>query len=504
MRRWLYGLAGAAWLTAGAALAQEAPHKPSPLETQAAEGMTQVLRDDCAAAAGTLKAVYDDPGFAQLEPRFRAAVLEGADLCEARLGHSQAAFALSRRAIQEPEATALAWSLHIDLALNLGRIDDGVTALTTLARRSPALLGDIKEQTVFSAYAYAESLPHADQRRMALLEALDHAGWKPKDPFNDAAGLKLERVRLLLAAHRDADAKAAAEGIVDPTTLIALRADDRFAAVAGPARAVDLVEATRKALVQALLAAGAHKDWLSGPYRIAQLQLRLGQDEAALKTVQAALDNYDDFGASAFADADPSLRRLQGLKAEILSRMGRLDAADGAFAEAAAEDAQGDEGFEEKLAYASYLIDTDRSPLALDLLKAVKTDGLTDNGKAYLAAMRACAYSVTGDRAAMQRELAIVTAPRTPDYGAVLNGLICAGDLDGAAKVYIERLNDPAKRTDALVALQRFKRPPTHGHEDKAWDDDFLKVISRPDVLAAVKANGGHVETIDLFDPGAI
>ena len=108
-------MAGAALLaTGGAALAQAPPHKPTPLEAKAAEGMTLVLRDACGEATGALKLVYDDPGFTQLDSHLRAAVLEGADLCEARLNHSQAAFDLSRRAIQEPDASSLAWSLHIE------------------------------------------------------------------------------------------------------------------------------------------------------------------------------------------------------------------------------------------------------------------------------------------------------------------------------------------------------------------------------------------------------
>jgi tetratricopeptide (TPR) repeat protein len=480
-----------------------APHKPSPLESRAADGVTQVMQDRCEAAAASLKSVYSDPGFAGLEPHMRAAILEGADICEARLGHLQAAYDLSRRAIQEPEASSIAWGLHIDLAMNLSRPGEAMSALIALARRSPAVLAEVKEGTILSVYAYAELLPNADARRLELLEALDKAAWAPKDPFEDLSGLKIDQIRLLLAAHREAEARTLAAGLTDPATRVALVVDDRFAPVAEAARSVDVNTATRRELVRVLLLANTHNDWLSGPYRIATLRLRIGDNDGALRVLQSAIDRYNDFGASAFTDADEAFGKVQGLKAETLARMGRLSEADGAFAEAAA-DAGIDQRFEEKLSYASYLIDTDRAQLAIDMLHDVRADPLTDTGRAYLAAMRLCAYSVLGDTAAVAEQMKIVKSPAAPDYGALINGLICAGDLDGAAKTYIERLADPAKRMDALLALQHYKRPPTHGKEDAAWEADYLKVQARPDVQAAVKAAGGHVEDIDIFDPGVI
>ncbi|HEX7760695.1 MAG TPA: hypothetical protein VF459_14405 [Caulobacteraceae bacterium] len=485
------------------AAAQTAPHKPTPLEARAAGGITAVMQDRCDEAAATLKSIYQDPQFAGLEAHMRAAILEGADICESRLGHMQAAYDLSRRAIQEPQATSVAWSLHIDLAMNLSRPGDAMSALVAVARRSPAILADIKQETILSAYAYAEILPNADARRLELLEALDKASWHSKDPFDDLSGLKIDQIRLLLAAHREAEARDIAGQITDPATRIAMLVDDRFAPVADAARTADVVTATRRELVRILLLANTHPDWLSGPYRIAALRLRIGDNEGALRILQDALDRYRDFGPSAFTDGEENIGKIQVLKAETLVRLGRLSEADGAFAEAAADSGQ-DQRFEEKLSYASYLIDTDRSALALDLLHDVKVEPLTDNGKAYLAAMRACAYSVIKDPAAVAAQMKVVNAPAALDYGALINGLICAGDLNGAAKAYIDRLADPAKRMDALLALQHYKRPATHGQEDKAWDEDYLKVQARPDVQAAVKAAGGHLETFDIFDPGTI
>lgn len=490
----------AAWADVGP---DSAPHHSSALETRAADGITQVMQDHCETAIATLRSVYGNAGFARMEPHMRAAVLEGADLCESRLGHTQAAYDLSRRAIQEPEASAIAWGLHIDLAVNLSHPGEALDALVALADRSPAILSQIKETTILSAYAYAEVLPDADAKRLALLEALDKASWKPKDPFDDLSGLKIDQVRLLLAAHRTDEARTLAGQITDPATRVAIAVDGRFAPVADTAKDLDVATGTRKELVRVLLLADANGDRLSGAYRVAALRLRIGDNEGALRILQTAIDRYNDFGAQTFTDADDYLGRVLGLKAETLARMGKLDEADGAFAEAAADNGQ-DGRFEEKLSYASYLIDTDRSQLAIDLLHDVQETPLTDTGKAYLAAMRLCAYSVLGDTASVQREMKIVKAPAAPDYGALLNGLICAGDQDGAAKAYIERLADPAKRMDALLALQHYRRAPPHGKEDAAWLADYLKVQARPDVQAAIKAAGGQVRDVDIFDPGAI
>ncbi len=497
----LSATAMAVWVPPAAA--QTTPHKATPLETRAAGGITAVMQDRCDQAATALKSVYQDPEFVRLEPHLRAAILEGADICESRLGHIQAAYDLSRRAIQEPEASSVAWGLHIDLAMNLSRPGDAMSALIAVAHRSPAILADMKEATILSVYAYAEILPNADTKRLEMLEALDKAAWHSKDPFDDLSGLKIDQIRLLLAAHREAEARDIAGQITDPAIRIALLIDDRFAPVAQAARATDAVTGTRRELIRVLLLADTHPDWLSGPYRIATLRLRIGDNQGALRILQAALDRYRDFGPSAFTDADDNIGKVQALKAETLVRLGRLGEADGAYAEAAADNGQ-DQRFEEKLSYASYLIDTDRSQLALELLHDVKLEPLTDSGKAYLAAMRACAYSVLKDPAAVAEQMKVVTAPSAPDYGAMINGLICAGDLNGAAKTYVERLADPAKRMDALLALQRYKRPPTHGQEDKAWDEDYLTVQSRPEVQAAVKAAGGHVEDFEIFDPGTI
>ena len=492
----------AAVLVASGALAQ--PRKPTALESEAASAVALVVQDSCAEAAARLKAVYEDPSFRQFEPPLRSAVLEGSEFCEARLGHLEAAYALSRRAIQEDGATALGWGLHVDLALSLSRTNDALSALTVLSKRSPAILGEVSERTIQTAYASAGLLPHADARRLELLEALDGAKWRPKDPFNESAVMQLDRIRLLLGAGRQTEASAVARGLTDPSALIAMRVDDRFGKVSTEARELDVIAQTRRALVKAVQLASRRPEWLSGPIRIAQLRLRLGENEAALKVLQDALDRRRDFGDSAFEDAADNLRVVQALKAETLFRLGRLNEADGAFAEAAADDADGSQGFDQRLAYASYLIDTDRAALALDLLKDVKTEPLNDNGKAYLAAMRACAYAVLKNRPAMARELAIVKAPTLPEYGALVNALVCAGDLQGAVRLYVERLKDPGRRAEALIALQRYRRVPNHGEEDKLWDDDFAKVKSDPAVLEAVKAAGGRIETYEIYDPGEV
>lgn len=472
-----------------------------PLEAQAALGALAAAQQRCDEAAPVLRRVNGDPAFGKLPAELRLMVLETSTACAWTAGQQDVAYDYSRRAVQEEAAVARTWMAHTALSLDLGRTADALEIVTTLGRTKPEFLKTFELQLLGSLYAMAETLPKPDDKRLAMLEALDKAGWANSDPFGEPDPFTIERVRLMLGAGRKDDARKAADRLTDPSSIVLLQVDGRYADVAGDARDADVVGAFKSRIGRLKLAQGRHPERLSGPVQLAAAHMALGQNEEALAVVDAALKRVDSMPSSAFADHADFHGRLLGIRAETLARLGRVKDADAAWKLAAETPFRGGTNFDGMFGRASFLIDVDRPQEALAALSGGDESVLSEHGKASLAAMRACAYAETKERAAYERELAIAKTPAAnPVYGMLMNALICGGDLDQAAAVTVRRLQEPTLRGEALLALQQVRWPRTIGDHDRRWNETYDRLRARPDVAAAVKAAGGTVRRYEVFD----
>jgi hypothetical protein len=88
---------------------------------------------------------------------------------------------------------------------------------------------------------------------------------------------------------------------------------------------------------------------------------------------------------------------------------------------------------------------------------------------------------------------------RTDLPQAYQKALLAVGDLDGAAKLMIQRLADPERRRDALLTVQNYAQPPLTpvAAAERARLDSL---ISRRDVQAAID-KVGRIETFSITSP---
>jgi hypothetical protein len=76
--------------------------------------------------------------------------------------------------------------------------------------------------------------------------------------------------------------------------------------------------------------------------------------------------------------------------------------------------------------------------------------------------------------------------------------LLDFGDVDGAAALFIQRLRDPKRRTEALWSAQSFLPTPSLP-ADEETGERWLAMLNRPDVTAAIEEVGRR-EKIPLYD----
>ena len=75
---------------------------------------------------------------------------------------------------------------------------------------------------------------------------------------------------------------------------------------------------------------------------------------------------------------------------------------------------------------------------------------------------------------------------------------LCANDLDAVAALYIEHLEDPLLRGDALMTLQTFKETPDRGVFGAKLQERFYRARDREDVQDAL-AKVGRVLDVPLY-----
>jgi hypothetical protein len=111
-------------------------------------------------------------------------------------------------------------------------------------------------------------------------------------------------------------------------------------------------------------------------------------------------------------------------------------------------------------------------------------------GELEMRMARGCAQSLAGNKAAAEADRAYIAAREKEHPEALTDLLMCLGDVDGAAAAFIRRLDDPARRLDALVQLSDYDPlPPAVPVNPLFAHLDSIR--QRPDVKAAIARAGG-------------
>jgi hypothetical protein len=103
---------------------------------------------------------------------------------------------------------------------------------------------------------------------------------------------------------------------------------------------------------------------------------------------------------------------------------------------------------------------------------------------------------VAKDKAATDHAMAYLRTHRADAIATWQDALLLDGDLDAAAALLIERLEKPAWRNDALVAMQHYAEI-TETPLERLTHDRWNTITARADVQTAMQ-KVGRVETFGI------
>jgi tetratricopeptide (TPR) repeat protein len=358
---------------------------------------------------------------------------------------------------------------------------------------------------VFRLTREVAQIPGGPDRRFALLEALYGANWKPHDALLSADRQWRELALLMLDRGQVNRAGAVAETVSAPYALIEMRADRRFdPLIDRDAPRYEAEEAAARRLDLLEEAAGRSPDRLQAYNAVAGVLIESRRTTEALKLLDEVLARASapNGGKPAFTDTGEELAWTMDYRARALAQLGRYDEAVTQLRAAAERPEYGEPNVSQSINLAGLLSALGRAREAQAVTDAVLVRQLSPYGRMQAEAVRACARAQLGDRAGVARSLAYLQSHEADAPPALQDALICAGDLSGAARLYVARLTDPERRTAALAELQDYAAPPSMTPLERELARRRLLVRSRAEVRAAI-ARVGRIEHYNLLQaPG--
>lgn len=338
-----------------------------------------------------------------------------------------------------------------------------LSAAERLADVAPERLRTVEIRTIFSLLRKLKTTDEGD-KRLAFLDALWAAEYQPPDPTVSLDGLRMTYARLLRDEHMTARAAALIREIENPVILADFFIDRRFDPVNNfrgmpaledlPAMVEAHVNASRQTTEDYPTLLGAQLNYVQA--------LRLaGEFEQAEATAAAlAKEMGDNAEASPYEDYDDWAPWLLNEWAYTLYDLGRNDEARAALARAAEKDENGGTNVSQLINLSSLLNSEGKFDAALAEIARLDYDATSPYGVMWAKTVVVCARAFQGRLSEAEEELAHVRANGDDNVSALQRALLCINDIDGAAALYIERLNDPDNRGDALNALQTTLQPP--------------------------------------------
>lgn len=393
------------------------------------------------------------------------------------------------------------WLTRVYLAGHEKQAKDAIDGIALLARQEPALLGEMDIDEVRAFYALTIGQTDAPALRFSLLESLYASKWKPSDPLEDPFWFWTDYATLLADKGLNTRAAMVAQRVSDPSEIVKMRVDRRFASVVqqDPGR-FDPMAAAKADLAKARAEVAAYPDRLRAVIHLARALLALNQSAEALAVLDAATAKAKapaKPGAEpAFKDIDDELSWTLNLRSIVLMRLGREEEGLAVLREGAAQKEDGELNTSQVLNLAGVYNDLGRPKEALETV--AKVGAMSEFGKAVRLQAEACAYAQLGDDKAMRTRIEDLRKLTVFNPGALETALLCANDLDAVAKIWLERVKDPEKRAGLLYKVQDFPKRAHRGVYEIEIDRRFDLVKARPEVRAAI-LRYGSIETVDLY-----
>jgi tetratricopeptide (TPR) repeat protein len=485
-------------LGAGAAQASITPQSPpqtissdiaASLRGKLVQSAILARQGQLGAAAAMLDSIVNSDGFMLLpEPeRYLALTLDGTIALEN--GRYDAAHGLLVQASHYDEADDAVWSARLRAAFVLYNYRDAALCVATLSRRWPGSMESVRSNAIYAIQR--ELAKHGnDAESLDMLQALFDLKWTDED--GEPSGLWRELARLLIDKGDLSRAKAVATRIRSARVALSMRVDKRFDPITQAApQAFDVDRLMTAEIAEAQTRMKATPGLLEPRVHLINLLLSTREYGRALALADEAIEKVQGSqDAKPYLDFDEQYIWLLNARSDVLEGLGRWDEAAVQLARATRRPENGELNVSQAINLASLYDSLGRPDKALDAVAEVGP--LSDFGRMQLEGVKLRAFLQNGDAAAAAKSVAYLREHRIDAIATWQNALLAQGDIDAAADVMVERLDNPRWRSDALVAAQEYADVPMTPVKQKI---DALRqaMLKRPKVQAAL-AKVGRVE----------
>ncbi len=490
----LTGAPGAALAAKKAETEQVKPSELSVINAILRQGRAKAEKGDWAGAKESYQSVVSNPVFPKLSAEMRHFAYYVLAMAELYNDEPQLAYehmvAAAQAAPKEMDSSS--WLFYAKVALKAGKSEDGGDAAVRAVTEFPDEIRKIDSWRIFSVTGELEKIKDDRVRYQRFLEALRAINYVPNGEFTTAESLWFDLFTIYADRGDDTKAQAVADGLTEPFTVARRQIDKRYLRFA-PTGEDAYTKAIEGDIAVARAAVARHPEKIEGIQSLANKLTNANRLAEALKLVDDALARVDAAPKDkpAFDDLADYHAWALSARSSILMLMGRGD--DALATQIKARDiaaAANQDTISHRINLGGLYNDLGKPGEALNEVKDVDSKKTSKYGVMAAEEVRACAHAQLGDKASLAKSLDFMRARAEDGENTLQAALLCANEMDEAAKQLISRLDDPIKRGNALATLQTYLETPHPTAWQKTINSQLATLIARPDVQAAIAKYG--------------
>lgn len=384
------------------------------------------------------------------------------------------------------QASEKAWLGRLDVALQLNDSADAALSVEHISRRWPESVGDLNE---YAIHEIARNLgkPGRETAYRTFLESLFDAGWMPAETIPDSYWVDL--AGLLVANKQLPKAIQVALRVDDPHDIVAMRVDRRFDVIAKKQPGIfDIDRAIERTAEKDEERVKKNPGLLAPLVRRQSSLFDVLQFERVIEIADRVIGSLDgNEGSKVYKDFDARYVWILDQRAQALAKLGEWDEAVRQREKAARRPEHGGMNVSQVINLADLYNALGR---ANDAREAIGEIGqMSPYGRMQLEMVRLRAATTLGDEKAAADSLTFLREHRDEAIGTWQEALLCSGDIEGAAKLLVERLQQDGRRSSALLSVQNWAEAamtPQLKKRSELWKS----LIARPEVQAAIQKVG--------------
>lgn len=444
--------------------------------------------------ADVLKQLVSDPDFSSLPSSDQHWAYRTLAIAAYQTKENATAARAARSACSYPQADADDWNVRYWVARRRNDKNTEVQSMTVIGQKWPTYLSRFTNDTIYDVYRTAKSLPSGAEREAKFLLTLYNDNWKPKDDVSEAEDyLWLDLIRYYLNQQDTTDAKVIGKTITNPDVIRRMREEKIFdSIVASDPQHFNIIAAYASALENAMSWVREHRNSLAAVGYEADLLEEIDEPKQELTLVDMTLERIKNKARPAYTDLSDELNWIYQDRADALLYSGRTEEGLAQYQKAAAQRENGGPNVSQTINLAEEYNVLGRPRDTLATLAKLNQGSGNPFGRMQYEEAKGCADVQLNKAVALAESLAYMDEHEKDAPFSYVQMLICVGDIDAAAKVVIEQLDNPNTMPDTLDSLQVYAQPKMQKRSAfaKELDSHWDQLRARADVKAAVKKVG--------------